>query len=302
MRYIILAPGYDDDSGGIVVLHQLCDRLNSLGHKAFLWPIFKPIMDIKKPFKSIYLFSRYFRKTLKYGYALKSNLKTPIATYTDLEDAVIVYPEIVVGNPLKAQRVVRWLLHKPGFNNGGKIDFGKNDLFFYYDKAFDDSRFNHHPDNLLHIISQRKDTYHVTNHEKRQGTCYLLRKGRNRKIVHDVSASILIDGLSHKEMAKVFNQVEFCISYDTYTMYNVYAAMCGCIPIIVPEEGVSIEEWSPIEENRYGIAYGFDGIEYAVQTHTLLLERLEKQELESNQSVDDFVEKCNAYWKDKSYL
>lgn len=296
MKFIIFSPGYDDHSGGIVVLHQLCNRLNNLGYQALLWPLFKPIFDTQRPFKSLYLFFRYFRKTLKYGYAINSKLNTPIATYEDLMGSIVVYPEIVVGNPLNAERVVRWLLHKPGFNNGGKIAFGGNDLFFYYDKAFDDSRFNHNPENLLHIISQRKDIYNVTNNEKREGTSYLLRKGNKRRIVHDITHSILIDGMSHEETAKIFNQTEFCISYDTYTMYAVYAIMCGCIPIIIPEEGISKEEWQPIEENRYGMAYGFDDIEWAIETRPLLLERLEKQERESNESVKRFVEKSKVFF------
>jgi len=296
MKFIIVTRGYDDDSGGIVVLHQLCDRLNKLGYEAYLWPFFKPPLDFSNPFKAAYLFFRYFRKNIKYRFKKNPKLNTPTASYEDLEDSVIVYPEVMVGNPLQAQKVVRWLLHKPGFNNGGKIEFGKDDLFFYYDKAFDDSRFNVHPDNHLHIVSQRSDVYKVTNHGKREGTCYLLRKGSKRKIVHELNGSILVDGLSHEDTAQVFNEAEYCISYDTYTMYNVYAAMCGCIPIIIPEEGVSKEQWQPVEEGRYGMAYGFDDIEYAKQTRPLLLNYLKKQECESNESVNRFVEKCKEYF------
>lgn len=297
MKLIIVTPGYDDNAGGIVVLHQLCDRLNKLGHEAYVWPFFKPALDFTNPFRAVYLFSRYFRKSIKYGFKKNPKLDTPTATYDDLKNAVIIYPEVVVGNPLKAQNVVRWLLHKPGFNNGGKIDFGADDLFFYYDKAFDDSRYNRYPENHLHIVSQRSDVYKITNHATREGRCYLLRKGYRRNIVHDIADSRLVDGLSHEETAQVFNEVEYCISYDTYTMYNVYAAMCGCVPVVVPEEGVTKEEWQPIEEGRYGIAYGFDDIEYAIQTRPLLLQYMEKQERESNESVMRFVEKCRDYFK-----
>jgi hypothetical protein len=79
-------------------------------------------------------------------------------------------------------------------------------------------------------------------------------------------------------------------------MYSVYAAMCGCIPVIIPEEGVSIEEWQSVEENRYGMAYGFEGIEYALKTRNLLLQKLQRQEDESNKSVIRFVETCKAYF------
>ncbi|MDD2828647.1 MAG: hypothetical protein PHW18_03620 [Sulfuricurvum sp.] len=296
MKFIIVSGGYDDNSGGIVVLHQLCDRLNTLGHEAYLWPFFKPALDVTSPFKTLYLFLRYFRKGIKYGFKKNPKLNTPTASYDDLEDAVVIYPEVVVGNPLKAQNVVRWLLHKPGFNNGGKIDFGANDLFFYYDKAFDDSRYNKFPENHLHIVSQRSDVYNVTNNGTRKGSCYLLRKGYKRELVHDITGTRLVDGLSHEETAKVFNEVEYCISYDTHTMYNVYAVMCGCIPIVIPEDGISKDQWQPNEENRYGIAYGFDDIEYAIQTRPLLLQYIKKQEGESNESVIHFVEKCEEYF------
>lgn len=296
MKFVIVTPGYDDNAGGIVVLHQLCDRLNHLGHEAYLWPLYKPVLSFTNPFKTLYLFFRYFRKTLKYGFKKNPKLNTLTASYRDLENAIIVYPEVIVGNPLRAKYVVRWLLHKPGYNNGGKIDFGANDLFFYYDKAFDDSRYNKHPENHLHIISQRSDVYKITNHDTRHGTCYLLRKGYKREIVHDTTDSRLIDSLSHEDTARIFNEAEYCISYDTYTMYNVYAAMCGCIPVVIPEKGITKEQWQPNEENRYGIAYGFEDVAYAVQTRPLLLQHIEKQERQSNESVMRFVEKCKDYF------
>ena len=49
-------------------------------------------------------------------------------------------------------------------------------------------------------------------------------------------------------------------------MYSRYAALCGCIPIVVPIEGVSKQEWHPEKELRYGIAYGSGDVEWALQT------------------------------------
>jgi len=300
MKFIIVTLEYNDDCGGCVVLHQLCDKLNQLGHHAFIWPLLKPVFNITNPLKTLYLFLKYFYRLFQQGFNVNKNLVTPFASYSDLKDAIVIYPEIVVGNPLNANKVVRWLLHKPGFNTNGKINFGDKDLFFYYDKAFDDPRFNHNGENHLCIISDRAEIYKQINNNKRNGSCYILRKGFNRELIHDTSISLLIDNLSHQEIAKIFNETEYCISYDMYTMYTTYAALCGCIPIVVPEKGISKEQWNPSIENHYGIAYGFDDIDYAKQTHSLLLNAFEEKVQTSNLSVSHFIEKCAIYFENIS--
>lgn len=297
--FIIFSPGYNDNTGGIVVLHQLCDLLNKENQKAYLWNNYKPIFRKKDFFKSIYLFLRFFFRMVTKGYKTNKKLITPMASYGNLRDSIVIYPEIINGNPLGAKNVVRWLLHKPGFNSAGKINFGKDDLFFFYLKAFDDPRFNKFSDNQLHIENIRSDIYRQTNMKERSGSCYILRKGKNRRIIHDLVDSICIDGLSHEQIAEVFNNVKYCISYDAYTMYSVYAVMCGCISIIVPEEGVTKEQWQPEESDRYGLAYGFDDIEYALATTQDLLKKLKQKEEESKKSVQNFIVKCQKYFDDE---
>ena len=107
-----------------------------------------------------------------------------------------------------------------------------------------------------------------------------------RKAMYDAASSIVTEeeldlaeraGGSHT-MAEVFNRVRVCISYDAYTMYSAYAAMCGCLSIVVPEEGVSKEKWLPNPADRYGMAYGFDDLLHAEQTRQLVLPRLKAQE------------------------
>lgn len=295
-NYIIFTCSYDDNNGGVVVLHQLCDLLNKCGEKAFIWNCHKPIFSTKHIFKTILKYMKYFRKNLKYGFKTNPLLDTPVATKHDLMNSIVIYAEVVDGNPLNAKHVIRWLLHKPGFNSAGRINYGNDELFFFYLKAYDDARFNKDGDNLLHIENTRSNIYKPLNNSIRKGTCYILRKGKNREIVHDTKNSILIDGKSHEEIAEIFNSVEYCISYDTYTMYSVYAVMCGCISIIVPEKGVSKKEWQPNEEDCYGLAYGFDDIEYALNTRELLLNKLQNMEYDSLENVKVFINKSKDYF------
>jgi hypothetical protein len=39
-KFIIFSGSYSEDSGGTVVLHQLCHLLNTNGYEAYLYPAF----------------------------------------------------------------------------------------------------------------------------------------------------------------------------------------------------------------------------------------------------------------------
>jgi hypothetical protein len=299
INFIIYTHRYNDDTGGIVVLHKLCHLLNELGFKAYLWPSYRPIFNNRIPFKSVRKILKYYRKEFHRSFSTNSNWNTPIASKTHLKDSIVIYPEVVDGNPLKAKNVVRWLLHKPGFHSGS-VNYGKNELIFFYLKAYIENLSNIDINNLLYIPNNREDTYVQTNFGAREGSCYILRKGKNRKIVHELGNSILIDGKSHHEIAQIFNNVEYCISYDTYTMYSMYASMCGCKSVVVPEDGISKEEWLPDEEKRYGIAYGFDDLKTFDLSRKLLFERFEQEKLQTSIQINNFVIKCEEYFINKN--
>lgn len=112
----------------------------------------------------------------------------------------------------------------------------------------------------------------------------------------DLSDGVVIDKLTHVDIARVFNQVEYCISYDPHTYYSVYAAMCGCKSIIVPLEGISKEQWQPVEEFRYGLAYGEDELEHARQTLPKMLALWATREAGNKDAVANFLNKCDAHF------
>jgi hypothetical protein len=293
---VVFADRFDENNGGVIALHRLADLLNREGHRALLWPSRKPLPDPADRWGTLARQWRWYRRAWRKRYRTGPGFEAPVATAADLDGAIVVYPEIVRGNPLRAERVVRWLLHKPGFHNG-EIDFGPGDRYFFYQKAFDDPTLN--PDgggNLLKTVWVRDDVYRQTNFGPRRGTCYILRKGAGRPMVHDMHGSILVDKMSHDQMAKVFNRVQTCISYDPYTMYSMFAALCGCDSVVVPEPGVTREAWYPDPRDRYGLAYGFDDVDEARRTRPLLLPHLKQLESDANDSVREFVAKCAGYF------
>ena len=298
-KYIIYSPIYRDNSGGIIVLHKLCAMLLDKGIDAKIWPDVKPHINDLASKKGIKLYLRWCLKYLpKYAVGslnIKSPYNLPIARTSDIKDAIVIYPEITFGNPLRAKKVVRWLLNKPGVLTG-EVNYGSKDLLLYFHEQFNDWQLNPNKQNHLRVIELMSDVYRKINTGERIETCYMVRKGKNRNLDQHDDNAIQVDRLSHKQMAEVFNRCKYFVSYDLYTMYSRYAAMCGCIPIVIPEPGMVKEQWRPEVEFRYGIAYGWDDIPWAIETRGKLLEHIDESASSSRKSVDKFVEISQAYF------
>ncbi|MGE4511716.1 MAG: WavQ [Sulfurimonadaceae bacterium] len=300
ISFVIYTYRYNTYSGGTMVLHYLCHLLNQQKYtKAYIWPNYKPLYNSKEPFKSTLKFLKYWRKSLHKKFALNPSWNTPLATKKDLDNSIIIYPEIVEGNPLMANKVVRWLLHKPGFHFG-KIQFGESELILGYGQKFSTPEFTITDANTFHIAYIMDDIYIQTNFKKRVGTCHMIRKGTNKPLLHEKD-SICVDGMSHQELAKVFNECETFICYDPYTYYSVYAALCGCKSIVIPDDNVSKEQWHPQEKDRYGIAYGLneEEITYAQETLQLLKNDIKKQQNNNQKELDKFLNLCKTHFKDQ---
>jgi hypothetical protein len=289
-KFIIFAYPFDETSGGAIALHLLCRRLNEIGETALLWDSARPSPGEGWRARAVYRRLRYALRNARRPFA--NAFGCPMARAADLPGAILVYPEVVEGNPLGGAHVVRWLLHRPGFHTGQAV-FGPDDLFFFYQEAFNDPRYNKDRCNRLTLTSVN-EVYRCRNSGERSGSAYLLRKGKGRPLVHDPADAILVDALSHAEKAEVFNQVRILYSYDLYTLYSIYAALCGCISVVVPQPGLPKEKWIPDERDRYGMAYGEEEIDWAIATRDKLVARLASVEAEQEGMLRSFVVKCVA--------
>lgn len=290
-RFVVYTPLYREDSGGIIVLHKLASLLSDMGHDVTIWPRQKPVIfELRsiRGWKKAISWTKWKLYNLLGVTDIKSPYRLCVANHEDIRNSVVLYPEIIAGNPLRSQRVVRWLLNKPGAING-TVDFGANELFFFYQEKFNDWSLNPDKNNRLTVTELMNDTYVKTNSGPRYGQCYMVRKGKNRLLHYHDEKALKVDGISHKELAKIFNQYKYFICYDPYTMYCRYAAMCGCIPVVVPEGGVTKEEWRPEIYNRYGIAYGWDDVPWALETRSQLMDFLSESEQRNKDMVRNFV-------------
>jgi len=301
---MIFSPPYQEDNGGSIALHYLCHLLNEKGFQAAIVPLYRTYeSDERFIFRGMRksLTSRF--QSFRRHFHICPELNTPLIRrplHPLPDDTVAIYPEIVAGNPLGAKNIVRWLLHRPGHLTG-KVSYGTGELYFDYN-AFSDgfeipgSKVS---EKKLFIAKYNESLYNQHSafpKELRTGSAHCIRKGKEKKFIHSPD-SILIDGLNHYEISEIFKRVKTFISYDTKTMYSTLAAVCGAESIVIPDEGISKEQWEPNPVRSYGIAYGFDDLENARQTAPLVARQLEMLSEASKQAVDGLVIEVMEYFK-----
>lgn len=307
MKFIICTGSYDENVGGSIVPHKLCEFINEYTDSiCYLYRLYQyPILRRGNLLKSVYQTIKVeIGSRLKIISSYDKNSKYVIKDIPkELDDYVVIYLESATDNILNAKNVVRLLLHNPG-NFTNLIHYGTGELYFRYGPHFDNFKIkgSKTSEKFINIQSYPTDIYNLNDVSKhRDGNCYALRKGKNRKITHKIEQNVIIDDLSHSEVAKLFKEKKYFISYDTATAYSYLAALCGCISIVVPEIGITTEMWQPDEKLRYGVAYGFSDneIKWAIDTQSLLIEEVNKKQMKNIEITRDFISECQEYFNKK---
>ena len=268
MNFIVWCPmAYCENSGGILALHRLAHNLALCGEKSF-------ITTCKK--RPDYLGEQITEEEA-----------------TEMTDKIVIYPEVLYGNPYESDKVVRWLLNTRGvipFRVGSGED-GANDLVYKWSSAYkaeDESKVV----GYLTAIDNHLDIFY-NRHEERTKECYIVRKGKNTN-QHSENA-ICIDSYSgNKYLAAVFNKCKRFICYDNACYLAVLAALCGCIPVVIPNGEFTPQQWyNSLPSYKYGIAYGFTEYDHAIETKHMVRENLIYIEQESLNQTKEFIK--NAY-------
>ncbi len=291
LSYIVNAPSFDPNSGGTIFLHELCHALNSLGETAYLWPM-APIFP-----QGLRTRIATFLNPPKYQ--RDQTLNTPMADKSMLssDNVIMIYPEIVPGNPTGARNIVRWLLYKPGDQH--PYSFTDNELFFRVFEKADMPELTGGADDLF--LWKVNRSYRNENRAERKGCSYIVRKGHKKNRIPETEHpdAIDIEGMSHEEINAVFNQCEVFYSYDEATMYSQFAAICGCLSVIVPGEHRDRAEWARNHElGEFGVAYGQDPgeIAHAKATRDDLIALLKRKEEAGLETVRRFIETTQAHF------
>lgn len=311
-KFVIVSPR--QESGGAIALHRLCECLNELGYDAKILYSKEPHYEGQKKWKFWikWCYSSIIDLILKALYELFK--ETKFANYKVFKpytyepvtschrkilpiiknDEILVYPDIYYGNIFGARNVVRWLLY---YNRFSRESYGKRDLFFAYRDIFNDELLN--PEKrILNIGYFDLNLYKRTNYGERSGNCYIIRKGASRPDVPKKFDGPVIDDLPEKEKVQIFNRCAYCISYDMQTAYTSIAALCGCISVMIPEEGKTWIDYRGLGEKHDGVALGFSEIEIqnARKTSGEILKYYINRNAEGKTEAENFAKTCITYF------
>lgn len=273
MKYIIYSPGYRENSGGIVVLHNLGKKLQEKGHTVFM---LSP-------------------NTLKGLQTINAQQAAEIK-----DDCWVIYPEIVNGNPLQASNVVRWVLNTPGYIGGNSNTWSENDLVFLLWDYFElDPKIS--IEGYLRVWDFKLEYFTEGSPKNRTLNTYMIRKASGKKgspkeftFDKHPEDALQIDGEIANNFSKLretFHKSKLFISYDPVTYYSVIAALCGVTSIIIPDNKTTKEQLiEKLPIYKYGIGYGIDDTEWAESTKHKVRGHLLELEDESDKMLTQFIQ------------
>jgi hypothetical protein len=239
--YVIVVPGYNHRSWGNRTLHLLCHLLNEMGVPAYLY------------------LERYP--------ATNPAWNTPLAEPHHIREGIVIYPEVVLKNPLRSRRVVRWLLSRPGYITGKKVRPKSGDYVVAFSRMMDDTK------PILNLQTPNEGLFHPHDLPPKRGELFYVGKGsRAARRPEYEEGRIEVTRTwpaTHREYADLLRKSTTVYSYDTLTGVSYEATLCGTLAIIIPNGPYTREDIAKGELGLNGIAWGTDPEEIERARRTL---------------------------------
>lgn len=247
--YYIETPPYRRSSAGIRVMHMLCHVLNRLGEEAYVFT-----SEVNPELNTPTVTEDVVRRHLQAG-----------------REPIVVYPEIVSGNPRRAKSVVRYVLNVPGLIGGDKT-FADTELIYAYGQSLLPA--NAPPGNVLFFPSV--DTGLFNNRDnpldtQRQGI--LVYPGRHLNALKEhpeLAHGTVITSTwpaSRAELAALMRRSETLYCFES-TAIALEAVLCGCPAVVLRSPLFDGHAISSAELGREGLAFSDapDEVAYARRT------------------------------------
>lgn len=194
-RYVIFAPLYRHNSAGIRVMFELQKWLILAGYDAIV-----------------------IAGTQDYSLA-------------QFADDIVIYPEVVAGNPLKVKRVVRYILNVPG-ELGGTKRYAKHELLVAYSTALAE----YSGGNVLQTPSI-ESIFYADDTVKKINAVYI---GKGQDLQLHPKDCVYITGsfpATRFEVAEFMRSLKVLYTYDSFSVIAHEAMLCGCEVKLIDKNG-----------------------------------------------------------------
>jgi hypothetical protein len=169
-----------------------------------------------------------------------------------------IYPEVVSGNPLAAESVIRWVLNRPGLLAGDAVYSG-NEHVFYYSEVFRPYIQNRVAGKLyMPTIDETIFYSDGSAPAQRSLECFYVGKSvwQDGVIDRDRAIEITREFPAKTELGKLFRASRVLYCFDNSTILVYEALLCGCAVVIIPDGTQSRHDYGTLELGTDGIAWG----------------------------------------------
>src|SRR5208282_1967642 len=269
MKVLVWTPDYRLSSGGVRLMHYLCHCLNEVGYKAYT------NAKITNP-----------------------DWNTPYLEKPD-DDTIVIYPEIVSGNPLQAKYYVYYMLNIPGKIAGDKVY--PDDIVAIGNWPFWEDEFRKAAKNYKGIITLGlidTNVFYYDNAKKFRNLLFIYKGGDLRsdfKFENEDKMELITGKTPLKEFSQMLKETETLYTYDEYSGLNYEAYLCGCKIMMMGKDGVPFE-WKPDPEFLKAVCRDDEkGKKQAARIMEIILKDIRLKELlkEPRMNIPDYHELDN---------
>jgi hypothetical protein len=266
--YVIAAPPFEPVSAGICCLYRLCDELNRRGFRSYIAGSRKTAPHLAAPLISWEAGMALCRR----GY-------------------IAVYPETVIGNPLRAGCVARWVLNRPGLL-GGEMVYGGSEMVFYYSEAYRPYIANRVAGKIyMPTIDEEIFFCDDGDLSRRSLECFYVGKSHCKEGIFDRRRAFEITRRTppKRELGNLFRASRLLYCFDNSTILIFEALMCGCPVVVIPDGTQTKGDFEQLELGMSGIAWGPEELPGLTVDLPKLRERYQRVKRDFQTQLDAFV-------------
>jgi len=286
-KFVVVAPQYTARSGGVMILHELCHSLNKNGY----------------PCGVVFLHGgNATDQNFQFGISDDASLYMPNSEYINystkneldeiIRNGVVIYPDLISGNPLGAVNIIRYVLNFNENQFAGDYILSFSKVYSKFAQQILFKPFKNPAFNDIQSAPWHKRTLNLT----------YFGKGPSFIECKTIKDTILLERdwpRDKKQLALLLKQTKFLFTYDCVSATLQDAFMCGAVPVLLHDNQIPRHLINQMEIGSFpdilfdSIENLPDGMKYDIPSVDLCLKDLQKTYNLLNENwdgrVNDFV-------------